>query len=700
MRNQHTSAASQQLTPSTHSNAIKLRIIALACAGLIAGCSGDDGSDGAPGADGAPGSDGNDGEDGRPALSAGTFLRANNGSDNAGTVDVTNEYGELLYTLETTNNQGLVYGHQDQLIQAGDADTGSIKTLCATSLRAQNNGFSSTWDRAISGPNSTLVNPKGMTLASAHGILLVADFGAMQISAFGAMASGDNVPVAVTATDAAPWDLAYDDINDRLYAALTNGTVAVYDNYIASGMTATPARTIVPSDSNGDAIGVNLHGIAFDGSQNRLVLSDVGSAQSPDDGALFVIEGAAMADGNTPVSRMIAGPSTRLGNPVDILLEGATLRVAEKSNDAILVYTNIFNGASGDIAPDFVTMTSKPESLARKQHTTHFDASDIDRPATVRGVAVSSNPGTAGPTTGMIAQLNAPLSAMNMTFDTQATIESVTFDIEGNGYATFDSSDGSSGGIIIANRIANTRDDGMFTLSQDRMVSGTNTTLTSPKGIDIASKQGLVFVAEFSTSNRGIKVFSRCASGNVAPLMTLLPANDARPWDVDYDAQSDRAFVALTNGTIAVFDEVSAKMYGGMSTLAGEDRLIVPAMSGMAVAAPTNIHGIDYDPLSDALIVTDVGSAADATDGKIYVLNSAAMASGLTNIDIAISGPNSMLGNPVDIMFSGRDLYLAEKSNGLVMRWDNILNRVSGDVSADASYAFVAPESIALVLQK
>ena len=98
--------------------------------------------------------------------------------------------------------------------------------------------------------------------------------------------------------------------------------------------------------------------------------------------------------------------------------------------------------------------------------------------------------------------------------------------------------------------------------------------------------------------------------------------------------------------------------------------------------------------------MTDVGSAADATDGKIYVLNSAAMASGLTNIDIAISGPNSMLGNPVDIMFSGRDLYLAEKSNGLVMRWDNILNRASGDVSADASYAFVAPESIALVLQK
>ncbi|MEC8226107.1 MAG: hypothetical protein VX010_08165, partial [Pseudomonadota bacterium] len=160
---------------------------------------------------------------------------------------------------------------------------------------------------------------------------------------------------------------------------------------------------------------------------------------------------------------------------------------------------------------------------------------------------------------------------------------------------------------------------------------------------------------------------------------------------------TDRAFVALTNGTIAVFDEVKSKWMSGMTTITGEDRLITPASGGTAFAAPTNIHGIDYDPLSDSLIVSDVGSAADATDGKIYVINSAAMASGLTNVSVNIAGPASQLGNPVDIMYTGNDLYVAEKSNGLVMRFDNILNSPSGDIAATVSYSFTAPESVAVL---
>ena len=135
----------------------------------------------------------------------------------------------------------------------------------------------------------------------------------------------------------------------------------------------------------------------------------------------------------------------------------------------------------------------------------------------------------------------------------------------------------------------------------------------------------------------------------------------------------------------------------GMTTITGEDRLITPASGGTAFAAPTNLHGIDYDPLSDSLIVSDVGSAADATDGKIYVLNNASKASGLTNVIDNSAGPASQLGNPVDIMYTGNHLYVAEKSNGLVMRFDNILNSPSGDIAATVSYSFTAPESVAIL---
>jgi len=186
-------------------------------------------------------------------------------------------------------------------------------------------------------------------------------------------------------------------------------------------------------------------------------------------------------------------------------------------------------------------------------------------------------------------------------------------------------------------------------------------------------------------------------TGRLSPLITLTPANAARPWDVDYDAASDRAYVALTNGTIAVFDEVTTKMMSGTTDIQGEDRVITPAMADTAFASPTNIHGIDYDPASNSLIVSDVGSAADASDGKLYVIPNANRAMGISNVSANIAGPNSMLGNPVDIMYDGSHVYVAEKSNGLVMRFDNILNSASGDIAPSVSITYPAPESIAIV---
>ena len=37
-------------------------------------------------------------------------------------------------------------------------------------------------------------------------------------------------------------------------------------------------------------------------------------------------------------------------------------------------------------------------------------------------------------------------------------------------------------------------------------------------------------------------------------------------------------------------------------------------------AVTINLHGVDYDAASDTVIVTDVGSADDNTDGHIYAI--------------------------------------------------------------------------------
>ena len=672
-------------------------IIALSLTLALGGCV-DDGDTGPAGPAGMDGADGSDGSDGAPGLPQGVFLIANNGDSNRGTLTRADQNAAMLSQFTSGNNEGVMLDSTGNLFQAGDSSTGSLRTVCRMTSRS-GGMYMPSYDKDITGANTGLTNPKGIHLAEHSGMVFVADFNGMRISIFGSQAAGDVTPVAEIPLSAKPWDVTVDEVNDRMYVALTDGTVAVYDNVMGSGFTPTAMRSIVPADADGNQLSVNLHGIVYDAGSDRLVVSDVGDAAVADDGQLFVINNAAMADGNTLPARQVGGPMSMLGNPVDIILTGTTLRVAEKSNDAILVFTNIFDGPDGDMAPTLATTTSKPESLAQVMPAMDLmDASDNALTATtINGIVVSSNPSAAGPTTGQISSSSAVLSSTLGSFDAGMSIESVTIDALGDGAVTFDDVDSAMGGVLIINRLASMRDDDSYTMSQDHMIMGANTGLVTPKGVDVSSAHGLVFVAEFNPDTPAVQVFSSCASGDVAPLLSLVASNDARPWDVDYDAATDRAFVALTNGTVAVFDEVTRKLMAGMTTITGEDRLITPAMSGAAVTAPTNIHGIDYDPQSDSLVISDVGSAASATDGKLYVIPAAGMANGLAEMSVMIAGPNSMLGNPVDLMLSNGHVYVAEKSNNVIMRFDNILNSASGDIAADYSMSYTAPESVVVV---
>ncbi|HCB16863.1 MAG TPA: hypothetical protein DEP76_07470 [Alteromonas sp.] len=672
-------------------------IIALSLTLALSGCV-DDGDTGPAGPAGMDGADGSDGSDGAPGLPQGVFLIANNGDSNRGTLTRADQNAAMLSQFTSGNNEGVMLDSTGNLFQAGDSSTGSLRTVCRMTSRS-GGMYMPSYDKDITGANTGLTNPKGIHLAEHSGMVFVADFNGMRISIFGSQAAGDVTPVAEIPLSAKPWDVTVDEVNDRMYVALTDGTVAVYDNVMGSGFTPTVMRSIVPADADGNQLSVNLHGIVYDAGSDRLVVSDVGDAAVSDDGQLFVIDNAAVADGNTVPARQVGGPISMLGNPVDIILTGTTLRVAEKSNDAILVFTNIFDGPDGDMAPTLATTTSKPESLAQVMPAMDLmDASDNALTATtINGIVVSSNPSAAGPTTGQISSSSAVLSSTLGSFDAGMSIESVTIDALGDGAVTFDDVDSAMGGVLIINRLASMRDDDSYTMSQDHMIMGANTGLVTPKGVDVSSAHGLVFVAEFNPDTPAVQVFSSCASGDVAPLLSLVASNDARPWDVDYDAATDRAFVALTNGTVAVFDEVTRKLMAGMTTITGEDRLITPAMSGAAVTAPTNIHGIDYDPQSDSLVISDVGSAASATDGKLYVIPAAGMANGLAEMSVMIAGPNSMLGNPVDLMLSNGHVYVAEKSNNVIMRFDNILNSASGDIAADYSMSYTAPESVVVV---
>jgi hypothetical protein len=655
--------------------------VLIAAMGLAA-CDGDDGRDGASGAAGAPGTNGSnglDGQNGTPAFAPATILVASNGGGDSN-VRVRNESLGLLNTYSSGANEGLLVDQAGHLVQAQDAVMpASIVTACNAVSR--NSGDAS---RALSGASTGLVTPKGIAKIDSAGLVVVANVGGNNLLIFGAAAAGDQAPLATVSLGANAWDIVYDDTKDRLFVAQTNGSVAVFDDF-STDLGAMAPRIFTSSTAGATT---NLHGIDYDPAGDRLVVSDVGSAADATDGRLYVFANASTATGSVTPSVTIFGPNTRLGNPVDLELVGSDVRIAEKSNDAILVYRNIFESAGGDLPADVAFATTKPESIAVLLNSEPVSgATDITGSTTAYSLLTTSNPG-AGPA-GLLFKTSRNVGTPVQTFNAASAatgltgIENVVLDRNGDAYIAYNA--GATPGIAVVSAL-NGRSGGGFDVSRDRTISGANTTLVTPKGVEIADDLGLILVSDTGVS--GVLIFSSCAAGDVAPLATL--PGTGTPWDSDYDPLNDTLYVAQTNGSVDAYDNFSVDLGSN-----GVSRTIT------LIPAATNLHGVRYDQRSDTLILSDVGLAADAADGALLALEFASTASGATAVTKRVAGPLTGLGNPVDIAFDGADLYVAEKANagGAIQVWRNFLTDTSltGSVAPSSSVATVNPESIVLM---
>ncbi len=655
----------------------------MALAVLATACSDDDDDDDKPSAPSAPSGD---------PLSV--YL-SNNGPGNQGEVD---QFDQAFVAVNTTvpgNNQGVALDVLGNLYQAGDLAGGTVRVFSKVGSRPSLNPFDLSVDRELGGPSAGMSEPKGIAVAHEAGLLMIADNGVNSVFVYGTAAGGDSLPLAITALPSAPWDLAYDEGSDRLFLAMTDGTVAVFDGYVAGdfapGFPATPTRTINPVDGAGAAVSTNLHGIAYDSANDRLVVSDVGDTAINDDGALLMITGASTADGDTVPARIIRGPLTLLGNPVDVVLDGQEVRVAEKENDLLLLFTDVFTHAGGDVAPRLSVSEEKPEAMVLEPDspTLGDDVSDIDDSATpLDGLLVASNPGGGAPETGDLRRLDLTLSETAF-FEGLFELENVTLDQAGDACVSFDDGIGLAGGLLFVNRLAKGRDGDTVNESRDRTLMGASTTLVSPKGVEIVDGRGRVLVAENGAAAPSVLVFSTSAMDDAAPLATI-PLT-VQPWDLDYDPGNDRLFVALTDGSVAVFDA-----FFNLPFPTTPDRVITIS-DGLGAQESVNLHGIVYDAVNDVLIVSDVGDTAVATDGVIYTIDAASAADGLTDPTVRIGGAATLLGNPVDLAYDGQNLFVAEKSNGMILRFDDVLTSAGGDIAPNDDVVHVSPESVCLV---
>lgn len=308
------------------------------------------------------------------------------------------------------------------------------------------------------------------------------------------------------------------------------------------------------------------------------------------------------------------------------------------------------------------------------------------------------------PPQGQLYTSPTSLGGATVAFDSAGgpvSLEYVVFDRAGTGYLTFD--DGpepaASGGVMIVPDLTQ-RSARTFDRGRDQLISGSAAGLAEPKDLYLIESLELIVVADFAGGN--LKVFDTLRPGDTAPVFTTsdlgrTAAGEPRlPWGVTYHEAADRLFVSCTDGTLLVYDAFIA--HQGES---GPDRTITLTHDGRQIS--DNLHELIYLPQRDSVVVTDVGAATTADqpgfaeDGAILMLEAASRAAGPTQVALQLSGPDSLLGNPVALVQDGDNLFVAENAADLVLRFDGLLGQRGNLTHApNAAVSVVKPESVVL----
>ena len=306
-----------------------------------------------------PGDTDTDGMEGMDGSPEGTFVVVSNPGEGAAGITVfTPDLATQGQLLQDTANEGTAYGDDGSLFQNGDGG----ERVGVFRIDAENGGATPIGAGQQAG--------KGLEFISGENLLASCDVadagdggdGTADLKLYSPDSTDANAgPVATIDLPAACWDTFWDADNTRLYAALTDGRLAILDDFSSTAEGGADVdRTVTPTGDDDVQNSTNLHGVFVE--DGTVLVSDVGDAASASDGQLFTFDDSDGAlDGNVAATP-IAGAATMLGNPVDVvLLDGAAI-VAEKSNDALLVFDGV-TGLSGDVAPSYSQTFTKPESI-------------------------------------------------------------------------------------------------------------------------------------------------------------------------------------------------------------------------------------------------------------------------------------------------------------------------------------------------
>lgn len=240
------------------------------------------------------------------------------------------------------------------------------------------------------------------------------------------------------------------------------------------------------------------------------------------------------------------------------------------------------------------------------------------------------------------------------------TVASV--DAEGISY------DSESDAVILASRTNNRLE--MYTGIKTGFTDGTDNLMLSSNSMtgdftnarETAVSGDIVVVVQDQLASNGLinKLFVYKKTATDFSLMKTF-TTDFKLWGIHMNGADLYAVVDLT-GDIVQFKDFMANTSG---TIAATKRVTIEGL--------TRTHGITYSASDDTMVLTDVASATSATDGGLIVIKNfstvfastaAAGTIALAN-QIRVYGPNSLLGNPVDVAYDSvsRNIYVAERLN-------------------------------------
>jgi len=213
----------------------------------------------------------------------------------------------------------------------------------------------------------------------------------------------------------------------------------------------------------------------------------------------------------------------------------------------------------------------------------------------------------------------------------------------------------------------------------------------SKNGREIAVSGGRLVVAQDANDANGQT--NRFFVYDASPMSIVL----SKTYDVDFNLWG----MHLAGETMYAIEDNSNRLAIFNNFFAPASGAITPNMV-VSVEGLVRTHGITYIADRDMMILTDVGAASSPTDGGLFIIKefTAASADGVISSDeqIVIAGPQSLLGNPVDVAFDAANnmIYVAERANGGGRVLGFMMPTTSGDTEPTYNQEFAGASAIHL----